>query len=65
MTNKKPWSTPQLKLYGSVEQLTENVNITKTSGSQDTINLTIITPSGSITTTTTIPGTSVTSVTKN
>lgn len=45
MSNKQAWSTPQLKRYGSVEQLTETpnytVDVTKKSGSGDTITLTI------------------------
>lgn len=39
--NKKPWNSPTLTTYGSVEQLTEQVTVGKVPGSGDTITITV------------------------
>lgn len=39
---KKSWNTPTLTAYGSVEQLTEQVNVSKVPGSGDTITITVV-----------------------
>ncbi|MEL6578468.1 MAG: VCBS domain-containing protein [Cyanobacteria bacterium J06621_12] len=38
---KKSWNTPTLTAYGSVEQLTEQVTVSKVPGSGDTITITV------------------------
>lgn len=40
--NKKIWNTPTLTTYGSVEQLTEQINVNKIPGSGDTIAITVV-----------------------
>ena len=41
MNSKQTWTTPKLTIYGSVEQITEQVTVNKTPGSGDTITIQI------------------------
>jgi hypothetical protein len=41
LSAKKQWSTPQLTNYGSVEKITEQINVQKETGTGDSITLTI------------------------
>jgi hypothetical protein len=53
MLKKQMWSTPQLSVYGNVEDITEQASVTKSSpGSSDTVTFTL----NGVVTPLTVPG---------